>query len=464
MTDTINKESQDGLLTPSSTFDLKYLAILPHTPDGGTPTPYDLMALFEEFNIFQDLGLDKGVSPSMTANLLIKEGWDILDTMPILGGEEVVVSFKSPAAAEYTTLSFRVSRVGKVADESNSSAKKAFWLHLVTSDAYKDSMLRKSVGMSGSYSDMAKIIFTYLDTKTKFDDIDESYGIQERFATPLWPVLRSLDYMAERAFDELFMPFVFYEDFNGYHFKSLTTLFNQGNKSMTAEEKQELVDSKKLFRDPQDAPLLNDHQFNSERFLRTIIKAEKKLARDQFSANYRDILAVNECVYDFNSKDVISTQRVYTEWFADTAHLDAFPLFSDTFDRENIRYIEAQTDGSEQIDYARRVINFSLASTMMRLLMVGDNRLNVGQVYYIEDQTNRPRENDNIAELSKLSTGHYIITKIRHKISKLTQDYQCVVEVAKDSLIQEVLPPQTNQTTPSKPTAQAIQTGQSQKV
>ena len=94
-----NRETQDGIVTPSTTFDLKYMAILPHTPQGGSPTPYDLTALFEEFNVFQDLGLEGKSSPSLTANVLIKEGWASLDTMPILGGEEVVVSFKSPAAS-----------------------------------------------------------------------------------------------------------------------------------------------------------------------------------------------------------------------------------------------------------------------------------------------------------------------------------------------------------------------------
>ncbi|UJD04872.1 tail completion protein [Klebsiella phage PWKp5] len=459
-----NKESQDGILTPSTTFDLKYMAILPHTPEGGTPTPYDLTSLFQEFNIYQDLGLEENVSPSLTANVLIKEGWDILDTMPILGGEEVVISFKSPAATDYTALSFRVSRVGRVADESNSSAKKAFWLHLVTTDAYKDSMLRKSVGLQGSYSDMAAKIFEMLESRTKFEDIDPTYGIQERFATPLWPVLKSIDYMARRSYDEIFMPFVFYEDFTGYHFKSLTTLFNQGNQTMTAEEKQEAALEKKFFRDPQDAPLLQNNNFNSERFMRTIIKAEKKLARDQFMANYHDVLAVDERVYDFRTKTVTPTSRVYTEWFADTAHLDPYPLFSDEFNRENVRYLEAQPDGAEQVDYAKRVIKFSLASTVMRLLLVGDNRLNVGQVYYIEDLSNRPKQNENLAELSKLSSGHYIITKIRHKISRLTNDYQCVAEIAKDSMIEKVLPPQTNQSVASQPTPVPVDKGQSQKV
>lgn len=459
-----NKESQDGILTPSTTFDLKYMAILPHTPEGGTPTPYDLTSLFQEFNIYQDLGLEENVSPSLTANVLIKEGWDILDTMPILGGEEVVISFKSPAATDYTALSFRVSRVGRVADESNSSTKKAFWLHLVTTDAYKDSMLRKSVGLQGSYSDMAAKIFEMLESRTKFEDIDPTYGIQERFATPLWPVLKSIDYMARRSYDEIFMPFVFYEDFTGYHFKSLTTLFNQGNQTMTAEEKQEAALEKKFFRDPQDAPLLQNNNFNSERFMRTIIKAEKKLARDQFMANYHDVLAVDERVYDFRTKTVTPTSRVYTEWFAETAHLDPYPLFSDEFNRENVRYLEAQPDGAEQVDYAKRVIKFSLASTVMRLLLVGDNRLNVGQVYYIEDLSNRPKQNENLAELSKLSSGHYIITKIRHKISRLTNDYQCVAEIAKDSMIEKVLPPQTNQSVASQPTPVPVDKGQSQKV
>ena len=458
------KESQDDLITPSTTFDLKYMAILPHTPEGGQPAPQDLSAIFQEFNVYQDLGLDGKSSPSLTANILIKEGWDILDTMPILGGEEVAIAFKSPAASDYTVLSMRVSRVGRVADESNSSSKKAFWLHLVTTDAYKDSMLRKSIGLSGSYSDMVKLLFPYLESRTEFTDIDETLGIQERFATPLWPVLKSIDYMARRSYDEIFMPFVFYEDFTGYHFKSMTTLFNQGNKTMTAEEKQEVANDKKFFRDPQDAPLLQNNNFNSERFMRTIIKAEKKLERDQFMANYWDVLAVDERVYDFETKSVTPTQRIYTEWFDNTAHLDAFPLFSDDFNRENIRYIEAQPDGAEQVDYARRVINFSLQSTVMRLLIVGDNRINVGQVYYIEDMSNRPKQNENLAELSKLSSGHYIVTKVRHKISRLTNDYQCVAEIAKDSMIEKVLPPQTNQTTASQTTPTPIETGQAQKV
>ena len=458
------KESQEDLITPSTTFDLKYMAILPHTPEGGQPAPQDLSSLFQEFNVYQDLGLEGNSTPSLTANILIKEGWDILDTMPILGGEEVVISFKSPAATDYTVLSMRVSRVGRVADETNSSSKKAFWLHLVTTDAYKDSMLRKSVGLSGTYSEMAALLFPLLESRTKFEDIDASYGLQERFATPLWPVLKSLDYMSRRAYDEIFMPFVFYEDFNGYHFKSLTTLFNQGSATMTAEEKQEAANDKKLYRDPQDAPLLQDNNFNSERFMRTIVKAEKKLARDQFMANYRDVLAVDERVYDPNTKSVTPTQRIYTEWFAETAHLDAYPLFSDEFNRENVRYIEAQPDGAEQVDYARRVINFSLASTVMRLLLIGDNRVNVGNVYYIEDMSNRPKKNENLAELSKLSSGHYIVTKVRHKISRLTNDYQCIAEIAKDSMIEKVLPPQNSQTSASQTTPTEIEKGQSQKV
>lgn len=458
------KVAQDGLVTPSTTFDLKYLAILPHTPEGGKPSPHDLTALFDELNIYQDLGIDKEAAPSITGSILIREGWDILDTMPILGGEEVVVAFKTPAASDYTVLSFRVSRVGLVADESNSSSKKAFWLHLVTTDAYRDSMLRVSMGLRGSYSEMAKTLYPSLQSTIPFEDVDETFGIQDRYATPLWPVLRTLDYMAGRSFDENFMPFVFYEDFNGYHFKSLGTLFNQGKELTTAAEKQELSQDKKLFRDPADAPLLNDKNFNSERFMRTMIKAEKKLARDQFQANYFDILAVSENVYNFDAKTVDTTQRIYADWFNDTAHLDPYPLFSDAFDRQNVRFIEAQKDGSEEVDYARRVIYYSLASTTMRVLLVGDNRINVGQVFYIEDLSNRPKQNENLAELSKLSTGHYIVTKARHKLSKVTNDYQCVLEISKDSMSQEVLPPQTNQTIPAVPKVPTIEKGQSQQV
>lgn len=457
-------KSQEGVLTPSTTYDLKYLAILPHSPEGGTKTPYDISALFQEINIFQDLGADfKGGSPSMTANILISEGWDILDTMPILGGEEVVISFRSPAVAEYTVLSFRVARVGLVADESNSSAKKAFWLHLVTSDAYRDSMIRKSIGLYGSYSEMAAALWPNLESTRQFIDIDLSYGIQERFAVPLWPVLKSIAYMAKRSFDESLMPFVFYEDFTGYHYKSMGVLFNQGREQLTEAQKIENTENKKFFRDPHDAPLLQDGMFNSERFMRSIVKADKKVSRDQFSANYYDVLAVNELVYSYESKELIPTQRIYGDWFAETPHMDKFPLYSDQYDRQNTRFIEAQKDDSEQIEYARRVLGFSLSSTVMRLLLIGDNRLNVGQVYYVEDMSNRPKTNENIAEVSKLTTGHYIITKIRHQISKLNQKYQCIAEVCKDSMIEEVLPPQVGQTVPAQPSPTVIEKGQSQK-
>lgn len=457
-------KAQDGVVTPSTTYDLKYLAILPHSPEGATKTPYDISALFQEINIFQDMGADfKGGSPSMTASILINEGWDILDTMPILGGEEVVISFRTPAVSEYTVLSFRVSRVGLVADETNSSSKKAFWLHLVTSDAYRDSMIRKSIGMSGTYAEMAAGLWPNLESTRPFIDIDVTYGMQERFAVPLWPVLKSIAYMAKRSFDEDFMPFVFYEDFTGYHFKSMGVLFNQGREDLTAAQKVENTQNKKFFRDPHDAPLLQDGVFNSERFMRNIIKAEKKMARDQYSANYYDVLAVNELIYNYETKELIPTQRVYGDWFAETPHMDQFPLYSDQYDRQNTRFIETQKDNSEQVDYARRVINFGLSSTVMRLLLVGDNRINVGQVYYIEDMSNRPKQNDNIAELSKLTTGHYIITKVRHQISKLNQRYQCIAEVCKDSMSEQVLPPQVGQTVPSQPSPTVIDKGQSQK-
>lgn len=460
----VNKtEIQDGLVTPSTTYDLKYMGILPHTPEGGQQIPFDLSSLFQEFNIYQDLGIDSKSSPSMTASILINEGWDILDSMPILGGEEVVVAFKTPAATEYVELSFRVSKVGLVADESNSSSHKAFWLHLVTTDAYRDSMMRKSMGMSGSYSDMARTMWPLLDSRRNFDDVDESFGIQERFVSPLWPVLRTIDYMASRSFDENLMPFVFYEDFNGYHFRSLGNLFQRGKQPLTVEEKVELDNKNKLFRDPQDSPLLQDGMFNSERFMRNIIQAEKKVNRDQFQANYYDVLAVEEIVFNFDGKEMVSTQRIYRDWFSETPHLDDFPLFADTFNRENVRLIETQKDNSEQVNYANRVIRYSLASTMMRILLVGDSRFNVGQVFYIEDLSNKPKQNENLAELSKLTTGHYIVTKIRHKISKQTMGYHCIAEIAKDSMSVDVLPPQNSQIIPSNEKRIPIEKGQSQK-
>jgi len=459
----MDNDNQDGVITPSTTLDLEYMGILPHTPEGGRPIPFDLSAIYQEFNIFQDLGLDEKSLPSMTASVLINEGWDILDTLPILGGEEVVISFKTPASTDYVRLSFRVARVGEVADNSDSSARKAFWLHLVTTDAYRDSMLRKSVGLSGSYSDMAKIMFPMLNSMRKFEDIDETYGVQYRYATPMWPVLRSIDYMASRAFDENLMPFTFYEDFEGYHFRSIGNLFQRGKNPLSEEEKAELDKKNRLYRDPKDAPFLQDGKFDSSRFLRNIMQAEKKVSRDQFQANYYDVLAVNEEIFSFEGKEIVPTQRVYNDWFTETPHLDNFPLFVDSFSRENTRFIETQKDNSEQIQYANRVIRYSLASTMWRVLLIGDSRLNVGQVYYIEDVSNRPKSDDNTAELSKMTTGHYIITKLRHKLSKQASGYHCIAEIAKDSMSSEVLPPQSAQLFPAKPSPTPVEKGQLQK-
>lgn len=455
--------NQDGVLTPSTTLDLEYMGILPHTPEGGRPLPFDLSSIYQEFNIYQDLGIETGSPSSLTANVLINEGWDVLDTLPILGGEEVVVSFKTPAASDYVRLSFRVARVGEVASNNDSSSRKAFWLHLVTTDAYRDSMLRKSVGLSGSYSDMVKTLFPMLNSLRKFDDVDEAFGIQTRFATPMWPVLKSMKYMSTRAFDENLMPFTFYEDFDGYHFRSIGNLFQRGKNPLTEAEKKALDKVNRFYREPQDSPFLQDGVFDSERFMRNILQAEQKVARDQFGANYYDVLAVNEEIFSFEGKEIVPTQRIYKDWFVETPHLDDYPLFSDSFSRENTRFIEVQKDNSEQTHYARRVINYSLSSTMWRIMLVGDSRLNVGQVYYIEDVSNRPKTNENEVELSKLTTGHYIVTKIRHKLSKQASGYHCIAEIAKDSMSTEVLPPQSAQLFPASPTQKPLEKGQAQK-
>lgn len=464
MTDTNKTVEQTELLTPSLTYEVKYIGILPHTPEGGQPTPYDLTAVFLEMNIFQDLNFERNKSPSLTGSILIKDGLDLLDTLPILGGEEVRISFKSPAADKYTELAMRVSKVGRVAEGEDNSSKKAFWLHLVTLDAYKDSMMRVSVGLSGTYSEMVGNIFPYLESQVPFTDIDASNVYLETFAVPMWSVLKTIDYFASRAFDDKYMPFVFYEDFDGYHFRSMTTLFQGGQEKRTQEEQTQYDQQNTLFKDPSGAPLLQDNNFNSERFLRTIKKVEKKLLRDQFTANYADILAVNEIVYDMRTKNFESTQRVYQDWFGETPHLDNYPLFSDEFDRQNVKILKAQSDESEQTHYAKRVLSYSLASTSMRVLLTGDNRLNVGQVYFIDDISNRPKQNVNIAESSKLTSGHYIIMKLRHKISRINNSYECIAEVCKDSFNNQVLAPVNNQTTPPDAKEIVVEKTQSQEV
>lgn len=439
MTDTTSV-SQEGLLTPSTTFDLKYLAILPHTPYGGTATPFDITNQFQEFSIFQDLGVGTTAGPAINGTILMADGWDMLDTMPILGGEEIVISWRSTAATEYTTLSMRVERIGEVAESTDSSAKKVFMIYMVTTDTYRDSMTRRSLGFAGTYSEIAAQLYENLQSGKVFD-VDDSTGILDRFATPLWPVLKSLDWMARRAYDDLHMPFVFYEDFNGYHFKCLTTLFNMGKETLTEAEKD--AATPRLWRDPHDAPYLQNGIFNSERFLRNIIQIEKKVNRDQVHGNYRDIYGFKEQLYDFESKTMIVGNRSYLGWFPKVPHLDQYPLFVDDYERENTHFVETTPDGSEAIEYPRRVIEYMLASTMARVLLVGDNRLQVGQVFHIDDISNRPKQNEELAELSKLTSGRYIITKLRHKVSKRTGAYNCIAEIAKDSLHTEVLPPVT---------------------
>lgn len=416
----------DGV-SKATDFELVELTLL-----GSSGTAVDLRAIFHELNLNEDL-----FGNTMSGALVVDDTEDLVNVLPIIGMEYLVITFIKPGTGFKTQ---RVFRVYKITDRKKLAASsEQYVLHFCSEEAILSSSIRISKSYTGlPISSIVKdICTTFLKIDSKklpTSALTETQGIFD-VVIPYWTPFYAINWLSRmaRTSQSPGCSFLFFEDSDGYHFTSLESLVQQEPIQTINFGPMQIVNEQ--F-DQSDTSLRHEAGMAHE------LQNSPDMLQLATSGAYAGKLTV---IDPFSQKISVNTVNAAT-LFAQTKHLNEFPYLQMNTDR-------TQKPVTEHFDGFFRVANNKLKpetwliqrnaylsamhTFQMRIEIPGSPYLRVGQVVILNLPAGAP-PSDEGKSMDNIYSGRYLITSVRHRIDRAK--YVCTLELSKDS-VKVALPP-----------------------
>jgi hypothetical protein len=190
----------------------------------GQPTDFSKMVV--EINYFEDI-----YGPSISGNLILNDSNGFLNLLGFSGNDYLILSFGKPGLSEKINKVFRVYSVsnrGMVKDQNENYILNFCSEETALSEQYKVSKSYKNKKVSDIVKD---IMFNQLSVRSdKFltSNIEETKGTRDIVIPNLKP-FEAISWLSTQAISNSSKtegsPYLFFENYNGYNFKSLQSLY-----------------------------------------------------------------------------------------------------------------------------------------------------------------------------------------------------------------------------------------------
>ena len=190
--------------------------------------------LLQELNIYQDI-----TSPYMSGSILLKDASGISSALPFLGQERLIFSLRTPGRRkidfnEYHAIIYNVGKRVHSADKSQTVL-----LNFTSLENYKNIHTKISKSFKGEISSIVQEILSspnFLGSR-KSINIDVTQDIR-KFVIPNLRPFHAINVMKNEAIskEESSSHYLFYENPNGFHFRTLDSLLGK-TQSITVAEK-----------------------------------------------------------------------------------------------------------------------------------------------------------------------------------------------------------------------------------
>ena len=410
-----------------------------------------LNQMWTQIDIYEDI-----FNNCMTGQLLIKDHQNLILNGPICGRETLKVQFKTPGRTS-NTKEFYCYKIGPRTPETNEQSV-FYTLSFVSKEFITSQQTKVSKFYEGKINEIVEKIFKDYMGGSKLNAAACMHD--QKFIIPYWSPLTAINWLASRAVDQENTEncnWLFYETLDGFEFTSLSKLMKEPATSAPdsfleslsrgvsnffgGSKKGKYSDYAYFPKKDRAAERDKEREFkNMERFIlqaqfNTMEKidsgmyASHLLTHDivrkkyeHFTYNYNNQFGANDTLEDnplvARGNDELSDK----EW----SHYKFYPkhklMHDEKDDNDKIQTWALSRNSQMQQAEAIR-FNFTVP---------GDSERRVGQVVNLTIPNflspSQPGQN----WYDKYLVGDYLISSIRHSISK--ENYEMNIEVIRDSL------------------------------
>lgn len=384
-------------------------------------TQIEVGSMVAEVQIRQDMYLG-----FMSGELYITDGNDLISRMGIHGGEYMFLHFSVPEQKLELKKAFRIY---KITNRKPSDASQKYNIlfvsdELFTSHTKKISKAYKDMTISGIAQEIMVNELGLPPNKIFIDETSSPVSL----IIPQWRPVEALNWLTTRAPDAQSSCYFFFENLEGFHFRSLQSIYKKGTiikVPFTLENKR------------------GEKQLDMDKFAIDAYESKKDF----------DVLStVGSGGYAMGllSVDPISQSHVTRGYnIGGIKKIYEYPPMSNSgnlFEKPSTHFMTyLQTDGMEEwIKHA--MAHSILNNSLVEITVPGNMGILVGTMLNLRIPYSIPPADGDIWDKKK--TGKYLVIACNHKFDLVNHTFNSLVWLARDSQPESL--PQISETLPDK--------------
>jgi len=372
----------------------------------------DIRYQIAELNIYEDI-----TKKAILGDALLYDALDIIQEFPIIGEEEINITFSYAGADDHVNLSMRLYSIEDIVRDGNDAAQ-TFKITFASKEVFNNLQSSVENGFSGTkISDIVKkICLDHLKTTEKLDITTTSNAYNFAFTDD--KAYDAIDLVKEYAWtSDRYSTFFFWQDISGIHFKPIESLLTQESKQ-TYNYRMQNIKS-----------LEEDNAFSISNF--------SVVQNSNFIKHLNDGMLSNTLLeVDILGKSYKKTTYEYQANFDDLPHLNSKKLTTQSY-QTGITDMLPTNDISgidNQKNYAfyrkhRKSLIAQLNTNVIEIAISGDHTIRPGNIVTLDIPTASSVES--LPPNHRYLSGRYLVSRVRNKING--DIYQTYLQLVKES-------------------------------
>lgn len=418
---------------------------------------WDLTDFLVELNIYEDM-----FSSCLYGNMVLSDSRNLIENVPLIGEEFVIVKVQTPTFDSRIAKTFRVFKISdrNIVRDNNTQI---FTIHFASIELFYDILLPLFVPFEGNITDVAGEIFSnYIAASREYQVSEATDEIKEletetplvvlnetsnkvKFIAPGWTPFKCLNWLASKAIpkDGKAKNFLFFESNKAFYFGSIEHVFKESVQNELSIGKYSISASN--IRDGEPTADINREYF--------IAKDVEMVDTTDHIKNYTNGFLANRLItLDIYNKEYKVTDYDYVNEYKNQFHSSGSGFTSvPPFTSESLRnfatnisfypinpklFEDFENNVNEKMPeiYGNRKSSLlDISNIKMHITVPGRTDVEIGRMLYFSYPSLGAKDEETEAgKEDKSYSGYYLITAIHHKINKI--DHSMRMEIVKDSL------------------------------
>jgi hypothetical protein len=397
--------------------DFRSKAVLLISSDGESR---DITNLVLEIQVRQDMYLG-----FMSGEMLLVDGTDLHTKAALHGNEYIYLHLTEPDQSISIKKAFRIYKLGNRFPTTSGGSR--YMIYFSSPEMFESAQKKISKAyLSSFHSDIAKdILKNYMKVEEDRIIVDSTMDSQDVIIPQLRPA-EALNWLASRSYSEDASCFMFYENLNGFNFRSLSSIYKD--------------------KMPVKVPFV----FENKTGMKQLDMDKYTLDNIESKKDFDSLTAIRSGCVALGLLGIDPIRRTFTQHkFGQNTLPTLYPspsmtnpdhLFSKT-GAYTLTYLQNESTRSER--FVRRVMNLAvLNNSQLEVTVPGNIRLQAGTLISLRiPYATTPSESD---MWDKRKSGKYLIVAVNHKFDLINHRFNTLLLLARDSM-PEALPAADNQ-------------------